>query len=183
VVDGEPIGLLEAIGYYLIIATAGHDTTSSAIAGGMAALLSNPDQLDRLRHDPELVGSATEEFFRYVSPVKQFLRTAKEEQIVGGVTIPEGGRVLLSYPSANRDELVFDDPQRFDITRDPNKHIAFGFGAHYCLGTHLARLETRAFYNELIPRIVDIEPAGEAQFMHTLFVGGPKHVPVRYTLS
>ncbi len=182
-IDGEPIGLMEAIGYYVIIATAGHDTTSSAIAGGMAALLANPDQMDLLRAEPELVGSATEEFFRYVSPVKQFVRTAKEEQVVGGVTIPEGGRVLLSYPSANRDALVFDDPQRFDIARNPNKHIAFGFGAHYCLGTHLARLETRAFYHELLPRIVDIEPAGDAEFMRTLFVGGPKHVPVRYTLA
>jgi cytochrome P450 len=173
---------MEVIGYYVIIATAGHDTTSSAIGGAMAALLANPDQLDLLRKDPDLVGSATEEFFRYVSPVKQFVRTAKEAQLVGGVTIPEGGRVLLSYPSANRDETVFEDPQRFDITRNPNRHVAFGFGAHYCLGTHLARLETRAFYNELMPRIVDIEPAGDAAFMHALFVGGPKRVPVRYTL-
>jgi len=110
------------------------------------------------------------------------VRTAKEEQVVGGITIPEGGRVLLSYPSANRDESVFPDAQRFDVTRNPNKQIAFGFGAHYCLGTHLARLETRAFYNELMPRIVDIEPAGEAEFMQALFVGGPKRVPVRYTL-
>jgi cytochrome P450 len=181
-IDGELIGLMEVIGYYVIIATAGHDTTSSAIGGAMAALLANPDQMDLLRQDLDLVGSATEEFFRYVSPVKQFVRTAKEEQVVGGVTIPEGGRVLLSYPSANRDESVFPDPQRFDVTRNPNKQIAFGFGAHYCLGTHLARLETRAFYNELIPRIVDIESAGEAEFMHALFVGGPKHVPVKYTL-
>ncbi|MFN8025588.1 MAG: cytochrome P450 [Acidimicrobiia bacterium] len=123
-IDGELIGLMEVIGYYVIIATAGHDTTSSAIGGAMAALLANPDQLDLLRKDPELVGTATEEFFRYVTPVKQFVRTAKEDQVVGGVTIPEGGRVLLSYPSANRDEAVFDDPQRFDITRNPNRHIA-----------------------------------------------------------
>jgi len=181
-IDGELIGLMEVIGYYVIIATAGHDTTSSAIGGAMAALLANSDQMDLLRKDPELIGSATEEFFRWTSPVKQFVRTAKEEQVVGGVTIPEGGRVLLSYPSANRDESVFPDAQRFDITRNPNKQIAFGFGAHYCLGTHLARLETRAFYNELMPRIVDIEPAGEAEFMQALFVGGPKRVPVRYTL-
>lgn len=181
-VDGSPIGTMEMIGYFLIIATAGHDTTSSAISGGMAALLANPTQLGRLRENPRLVGSATEEFFRYVSPVKQFMRTAKHDQVVGGVTVPEGDRVLLSFPSANRDALVFEDPHRFDIARDPNKHIAFGFGAHYCLGAHLARLETRAFYDELIPRIVDIEQNGETQFMQTLFVGGPKHVPVRYTL-
>jgi cytochrome P450 len=120
--------------------------------------------------------------FRFVSPVKQFMRTATSEQIVGGVTIPEGGAVLLSFPSGNRDEAVFERPDAFDVTRNPNAHIAFGFGAHYCLGTHLARLETRAFYNELIPRLDHAELAGEPAFMRTLFVGGPKRVPVRYRL-
>jgi cytochrome P450 len=181
-IDGEPIGVLEAVGYYVIIATAGHDTTSSAIGGGMAALLANPDQLQLLLGDVELVPTAVEEIFRWVSPVKQFMRTAKQEHVVGGVTIPEGGQVLLSYPSANRDETVFEHADVFDVTRNPNRHIAFGFGAHYCLGTHLARLEMRAFYNELVPRIVEIEPADEAEFMQALFVGGPKHVPVRYSL-
>ena len=181
-IDGEPIGILEAIGYYVIIATAGHDTTSSAIGGGLAALLAYPSELQRLMDDPSLVPTAVEEMFRWVSPVKQFMRTAKHEHVVGGVTIPEGGQVLLSYPSANRDEKIFDHADVFDVTRNPNRHIAFGFGAHYCLGTHLARLETRAFYHELIPRIVEIEPAGEPEFMRALFVGGPKHVPVRYRL-
>ncbi len=181
-VDGEPIGVLEAVGYYVIIATAGHDTTSSAISGGFAALLSHPDQLRRLMNDPALVPSAVEEMFRYVSPVKQFMRTATSEQVLGGVTIPEGGAVLLSFPAANRDETVFACPDEFDVARDPNRHVAFGFGAHYCLGTHLARLETRAFYNELIPRLDHAELAGEPEFMRTLFVGGPKHVPVRYHL-
>ena len=152
-VDGEPIGVLEAVGYYVIIATAGHDTTSAAIGGGLAALLAHPDQLRLLMDDPALVPTAVEEMFRYVSPVKQFMRTATSEQVVGGVTIPERGAVLMSFPSANRDEDIFTDPERFDVARDPNRHIAFGFGAHYCLGTHLARLETRAFYNELIPRL------------------------------
>ena len=181
-VDGEPIGVLEAVGYYVIIATAGHDTTSAAISGGFAALLNRPDQLQRLMNDPELVPTAVEEMFRFVSPVKQFMRTAVSEQVVGGVTIPEGGAVLLSFPAANRDEAVFTRPDEFDVARDPNRHIAFGFGAHYCLGTHLARLETRAFYNELIPRLESAELAGEPAFMQTLFVGGPKHVPVRYRL-
>ncbi len=181
-VDGEPIGVLEAVGYYVIIATAGHDTTSAAISGGLAGLLAHPDQLRLLMDDPELVPTAVEEMFRYVSPVKQFMRTATSEQVVGGVTIPEGGAVLMSFPSANRDEDVFTDPERFDVARDPNRHIAFGFGAHYCLGTHLARLETRAFYNELIPRLEHVELADEPEFMQTVFVGGPKHVPVRYRL-
>jgi cytochrome P450 len=181
-IDGEPIGVLEAVGYYVIIATAGHDTTSSAISGGFAALLARPDQLQRLTSDPTLVPTAVEEMFRYVSPVKQFMRTATSEQVLGGVTIPEGGAVLLSFPAANRDEAVFARPEEFNVARDPNRHVAFGFGAHYCLGTHLARLETRAFYNELIPRLDHAELAGEPEFMQTLFVGGPKHVPVRYRL-
>ena len=174
--------MLEAVGYYVIIATAGHDTTSAAISGGLAGLLAHPDQLRLLMDDPDLVPTAVEEMFRYVSPVKQFMRTATSEQVVGGATIPEGGAVLMSFPSANRDEDVFTDPERFDVARDPNRHIAFGFGAHYCLGTHLARLETRAFYNELIPRLEHAELAGEPEFMQTVFVGGPKHVPVRYRL-
>ena len=181
-VDGEPIGILEVIGYYVIIATAGHDTTSSAISGGLAALLGSPDQLKLLSTDSSFVPTAVEEMLRWVSPVKQFMRTAKHAQVVGGVAIPEGGQVVLSFPSANRDEAVFDHADVFDITRNPNRHVAFGFGAHYCLGTHLARLETRAFYEELVPRIVDIELAGEPEFMKTLFVGGPKRVPVRYRL-
>ena len=100
-----------------------------------------------------------------------------------GVAIPAGDAVLLSYPSANRDEDVFDQPQAFDVARDPNRHVGFGFGAHYCLGTHLARLEARALYRELIPRLRSIELTGEPAFMETLFVGGPKHLPIGYELA
>jgi cytochrome P450 len=182
-VDGEEIGTLEVIGYYVIIATAGHDTTSSAIAGGMHALLDHPDQLQRLRDDPELVPSAVEEMIRWVSPVKQFMRTATQDYELRGVTIPAGESVLLSYPSANRDEDVFERSQEFDVARDPNRHVGFGFGAHYCLGTHLARLEARALYRELIPRLRSAEPAGPPAYMQTLFVGGPKHLPIRYELT
>ncbi len=181
-IDGAPIGVLEAVGYFTIIASAGHDTTSAAIGGGLAALVAQPDQLRLLLDDPELVPTAVEEMFRFVSPVKQFMRTATTEQILGGVTIPEGGSVLLSFPSANRDEALFDNPDSFDVTRNPNRHIAFGFGAHYCLGTHLARLETRAFYNELVPRLEHVELTAEPAFMKTLFVGGPKRVPIRYRM-
>ena len=182
-VDGEEIGTLEVIGYYVIIATAGHDTTSSAIAGGMHALLEHPDQLQRLRDDPELVPTAVEEMIRWVSPVKQFMRTATEDYELRGITIPAGESVLLSYPSANRDEDVFERSQAFDVGRDPNRHVGFGFGAHYCLGTHLARLESRALYNELIPRLQSAELAGPPAYMQTLFVGGPKHLPIRYELT
>jgi cytochrome P450 len=120
---------------------------------------------------------------RWVSPVKQFMRTATEDAVVRGVQIPKGGAVLLSYPSANRDEEVFENPDRFDVGRDPNRHVGFGFGAHYCLGTHLARLEGRALYAELLPRIREIELAGPVPYTETLFVGGPKRVPIRYTMA
>ena len=182
-VDGEPIGVMEAVGYYVLIATAGHDTTSSAIAGGMHALVEHPDQLQRLMADPALVPTATDEMIRWVSPVKQFMRTATEDSEVRGVPITAGEAVLLSYPSANRDEDVFEHADRFDVGRDPNRHIGFGFGAHYCLGTHLAKMEARALYAELMPRLRSIELAGDPVYTETLFVGGPKHLPVRYEIA
>ncbi|MEX5636100.1 cytochrome P450 [Parafrankia sp. FMc2] len=182
-VDGEQIGELEAVGYYVLIATAGHDTTSAAIAGGLHALLEHPDQWRRLSDDPGLVPTAVEEMVRWVSPVKHFMRTAAEDTVVRGVRIAAGEAVLLSYPSANRDEDVFADPGAFDVARTPNKHVGFGFGAHYCLGTHLARLEGRALYNELVPRLRTVELAGTPEYMRTLFVGGPKRLPIRYTIA
>jgi cytochrome P450 len=181
-VDGKPIGILEAVGYYVLIATAGHDTTSAAMAGGLHALVEHPDQLERLRDAPALVTTAVEEMIRWVSPVKQFMRTATEDSVLRGVPIRAGEAVLLSYPSANRDEDVFDRADRFDVGRDPNRHLAFGFGAHFCLGTHLARMEARALYTELVPRLKAIELAGEPAYTETLFVGGPKHLPIRYEL-
>jgi cytochrome P450 len=182
-INGEPIGDLEAVGYYVLIATAGHDTTSSAIAGGLHALLEHPDQWRRLAADPSLVPTAVEEMIRWVSPVKQFMRTATADTVVRGVRIAKGESVLLSYPSANRDEEVFDDAGSFDVGRAPNRHLAFGFGAHYCLGTHLARLEGRALFAELVPRVKSIELAGAPAYMETLFVGGPKRLPIRYTMA
>jgi cytochrome P450 len=182
-IDGQPIGILEAVGYYVLIATAGHDTTSSAIAGGLHALIEHPDQLQRLRTDPTLVATAVEEMIRWVSPVKQFMRTATADYVLRGITIPAGDAVLLSYPSANRDEEVFDRPDVLDVGRDPNPHVGFGFGAHFCLGTHLARMEARALYNELLPRLRWVELAASPAYMETLFVGGPKHLPIRYQLT
>ena len=181
---GEPLSIFDAFGYYLIIATAGHDTTSSSIAGGLHALLEHPDQLERLRQDSSLVPSAVEEMIRWVSPVKQFMRTnLTGDYELRGHTIPKGEAVFLSYASANRDEEVFEHADTFDVGRHPNKHVAFGFGAHFCLGAQLARMEGRAFYNELLPRLRSIELAGEPSYMQTLFVGGPKHLPIRYELT
>jgi cytochrome P450 len=179
----EPIGILEAVGYYVLIATAGHDTTSSAITGGLHALLEYPDQWRRLSDDPALVPTAVEEMIRWVSPVKGFMRTATVDTVVRGVPISAGQAVLLSYPSANRDEDIFDAADTFDVGRAPNRHVAFGFGAHYCLGVHLARLEGRALYAELVPRIRSIELAGTPEYTETLFVGGPKRLPIRYKLA
>lgn len=182
-VNGEPINIFDAVSYYVIIATAGHDTTSSSIAGGLHALLEHPDELARLQADPSLLPTAVEEMIRWVTPVKQFMRTATEDSVVRGVPIAAGESVLLAYPSANRDEDVFDDPQRFDVGRQPNRHVAFGFGAHHCLGAQLARLEGRALYRELLPRLESVELAGEPSSMQTLFVGGLKHLPIRYKLQ
>lgn len=120
---------------------------------------------------------------RWVTPVKEFMRTASEDYELRGTTIRKGDAVLLSYPSANRDEDVFDDPFRFDVGRDPNKHLAFGFGVHYCLGAALARIEVRAFFEELLPRLNSIEPAGTPESIATTFVGGLKRLPVRYSIA
>ncbi|MEU5877123.1 cytochrome P450 [Spirillospora sp. NPDC047279] len=182
-VDGEPLNDFDTASYYVIIATAGHDTTSSTISGGLRALIDNPDQLDRLRADPGLMPLAVDEMIRWVTPVKEFMRTATEDYDLNGVTIPKGDSVLLCYPSANRDEEIFDDPFRFDVGRDPNRHMAFGFGVHYCLGAALARMEVRAFFEELLPRLDSIELAGEPENVATTFVGGLKRLPVRYTLK
>jgi cytochrome P450 len=181
-VDGVPIGLMEQISYYVIVATAGHDTTASAMAGGMQALIERPDQLARLQADPSLIGSAVDEIIRWVTPVKHFMRNCTTEYTLRGHTFHPGDAVLLSYPSANRDEEVFVDPMTFDVGRSPNKHLAFGFGVHYCLGAMLARMEIKALLTELLPRLRSIELAGEPAEMQTLFVGGLKRLPIAYEL-
>ncbi len=181
-IGGELLGDLDAASYYVIIATAGHDTTTSAIAGGLAALIAHPDQLDRLSANPELMPSAVEEIIRWVTPVKGFMRTATEDVDVAGTTIRAGQAVYLAYPSANRDDAVFEDPFRFDVGRDPNRHLAFGIGAHFCLGAPLARLEIRSFLDELLPRIDTIDLAGDPVPSPTTFVGGLTSLPIKYQL-
>ena len=182
-VDGEYLSDFDTASYYVIVATAGHDTTSSTISGGLHALIEHPAELARLRDDPNLLPTAADEMIRWVTPVKEFMRTAAADTEVGGVPVKQGQAVLLSYPSANRDEEVFADPFRFDVGRDPNRHLAFGFGVHLCLGAALARMETRAFFAELLPRLESIELAGRPEWTATTFVGGLKHLPIRYTLK
>lgn len=182
-INGEPLSDMDTASYYVIVASAGHDTTSAGIAGGMLALVENPGELARLQRDPGLMGTAVEEMIRCVVPVKEFMRTAQADTEVRGVPIAKGESVLLSYVSANRDEDVFCDPMRFDVGRDPNKHLSFGYGVHFCLGAALARMEMNSFFSELVPRIRSIELAGEPELMATTFVGGLKHLPIRYSLT
>jgi hypothetical protein len=181
-IGGEPMSDIDTVSYYVIIATAGHDTTTGTISGGLRALIEHPDQLQRLRANPALMPLAAEEMIRWVTPVRAFMRTAQQDTVIRGVPIAAGEAVLLSYPSGNRDEEAFVDPFRFDVERDPNKHVAFGYGVHFCLGAALARMEIRSFFNELIPRLDTIEMSGDAQYIASTFVGGLKHLPVRYAI-
>ena len=180
-VDGEPIDLPEILSYLLVIVTAGHDTTSASLAGGMLALLENPDQLQRLKEDPELIPTAVDEIIRWVAPVKHFARTAMEDAEVGGVTIPKGDSVMLLFSSACRDESLFPDGDQFRIDRKPNKHRAFGFGPHVCMGRYLAIMELEAYFTELLPRLVSIELNGEPKYLGSSLVSGPKSLPVKYS--
>lgn len=182
-IDGQPLGDLETAGYYAIVATAGHDTTSSSLAGGLEALIRNPDQFRALQEDPSLLPNAVDEIIRWVSPVRHFMRQAQGDYVLADTKLAAGDWLLLSYLSANRDETVFDDPFRFDIRRsNADQHLAFGIGVHFCLGAHLARMELHAFLQELLPRLEHVELAGEPEYMATTFVGGPKRLPIRYRL-
>jgi len=181
-IDGAPLSDIDTASYYVIIATAGHDTTSAAISGGMRALIEHPDQRERLRADPALMPTAVEEIIRWVTPVKEFMRTATADTEVRGVPIAKGESVYLSYVSANHDEDVFDDPFTFDVGRDPNKHLSFGHGVHFCVASALARMEINSFFSALVPRLDEVELTGDPQLISTTFVGGIKHLPIHYRL-
>ena len=183
IVDGQPMGPMETLGYYLITFTAGHDTTKNALAGGMGAFLDHPDQLELLQRRPELVNDAVEEIVRWTSPVNFMRRTAARDTELRGQKIRKGDHLGLFYCSANRDEEIFEEPFRFDITRDPNPHLGFGVGEHFCLGSHLARRSQRALWRELATRLEWIEPAGQREWIQSSFVVGFKHLPVRYKLK
>jgi cytochrome P450 len=182
--DGKPMPDHDANGYYIIIATAGHDTTSASTAGGLLALLENPDQMDRLRADPDaLMPTAIDEMIRWVTPVRHFMRTATEDYVLQDRTIRAGESAILWYPSANRDEEVFDAPYEFRIDRNDARQLAFGFGAHVCLGQHLARMEMSALFRELLRRVDQVELVGEPRYVQSTFVGGLKSLPIRYRMK
>jgi hypothetical protein len=183
-IDGQPIPDHESNGYYIIIATAGHDTTSSSTAGGLLALLNNPQQMAKLQSDPDkYLATAVDEMIRWTSPVRHFMRTATRDYEIDGQTIKEGESAILWYPSANRDEDIFADPAEFRVDRKEAKHLAFGFGAHVCLGQHLARMEITALFKELLSRVKQIELVGEPKYMQSTFVGGLKSLPIRYQMK
>lgn len=182
-IEDKPLGHLEAMSYYIIAATAGHDTTSNTTAGGLWALAENPAEFAKLKSDPSLIPSYLEESIRWVTPVKHFMRTATADAEVRGQKVAKGDWLMLSYPSGNRDEDIFDDPFAFKVDRSPNKHVAFGYGAHVCLGQHLGRMEMRCLWEELLPRLQSVELAGTPRRMEASFVCGPKSVPISYRMN
>ena len=182
--DGSPMGPVETFGYYLIVFTAGHDTTRNAISGGMQALLENPEQLRKLCANPTeaLAKSTVEEVVRWTSPVNYMRRNLMQDVELHGVKMKAGEDLVMYYASANRDDRVFDRPFEFDIERHPNRHLGFGTGEHFCLGAHVARLSSRALFMELARRIEVMEPAGDASHIASSFVVGLKSLPVRYKI-
>jgi cholest-4-en-3-one 26-monooxygenase len=183
VVDGEPLPPMDVLTWCLIIVIAGNETTRNATTGGMLAFIENPEELRRLQARPSLLGSAIEEIVRWVTPIIHFGRTATEDFQLRDKTIKAGDALALFYPSANRDEEIFEDPFSFRIDRNPNRHLGFGVGEHFCLGAHLARLEMEVAYKYLLPRIDEVELAGPVDRLHSSLVGGVKHLPIRYKLK
>lgn len=180
-IDGHPISELEAMSYYIIVATAGHDTTSSSTAGAFWALAEDPAELAKVQADPSLIPGLVEESIRWTTPVKTFMRTVAEDTELSGRKLAKGDWMMLCYASGNRDEAVFDEPFAFRADRKPNKQLAFGYGAHLCLGQHLAKMEMRILWEELLPRLKSLELAGEPKMSQAVFVNGPKTLPVRFT--
>jgi cytochrome P450 len=181
-VDGQPLPFMEVLAWCFLIVIAGNETTRNATSGGMLALIEHPEELRKLQRNPDLLDSTVEEVLRWTSPIIHFARTATADFELRGRRIRKGQSVAMFYPSANRDEGVFDDPFAFRVDRTPNRHLAFGVGEHFCLGAHLARLELRVAYKHLLPRIEEIELAGPVERLRSTLVGGVKHLPIRYKI-
>jgi cholest-4-en-3-one 26-monooxygenase len=181
-IGGAPMPPLELLSYFFLLVVAGNETTRNSASGGLLALIENPAELAKLQADPSLVNPAVEEIVRWTSPVIQFCRTATEDLEMHGKQIRKGDAFCLFYPSANRDEAAFDDPDSFRVDRRPNPHVGFGIGEHFCLGANLARLELRVIFAELADRLEEIELAGPVDRMRSSFLGGVKRMPIRYRL-
>jgi cytochrome P450 len=182
-VDGELLPDRDMAGYYIIMAAAGHDTTSATMSGAMQALANDPEEFARVKADRSLLPGLVEEAIRTTTAVQHFMRTAAEDVEVGGQLIKKGDWMMLNYVSANYDPTQFENPRKFDAGRSPNRHAAFGAGAHQCLGLHLARLQIKVLFEALLDRIEAVEPAGEAARANTTFVGGLKTLPLRVTAA
>jgi len=183
VIDGEPLNDRDMMGYCIILAAAGHDTTSASTAGTMLALAQDPEQWARVKADCSLLGGIVEEAIRCTTPVQHFMRTASEDTEVGGQAIAKGDWLTMNDVAANHDPSVFDDPRKFDAARSPNRHLAFGAGAHQWLGLRLARLEMRILFETLLDRIDSIDLAGEPARSKSTFVGGLKTLPLRFNAA
>jgi len=183
-VDGEQLTPEEFAWFFLLLINAGGDTTRNAVGGGMLALFEHPEQRERLQRNLDaLLPSAVEEILRWVSPVVYMRRTAKKDTVVRDVEIAAGDKLALYYGAANRDEDVFPDACSFDVSRDPNDHIAFGAGPHFCLGSNIARIEIQVMLRELLTRLPDVRQTGDAQWLESNFISGPKHLPVSFSPS
>lgn len=180
-VDGESLTDIEILVFFALLVFAGNDTTRNTMSGGMLALLEHPDQLELLRDEPERIPAAVEEILRWTSVVNYFCRTAKEDTEVSGCPVHKGEKVMIWYPAGSRDPEVNDDPQRFDITRDDAKHMAFGGGGrHFCLGAGLARLELRVAFEEILGRWGDIRLAGEPQRVRSNWASVLTSLPIQF---
>jgi len=182
-IAGQPLPERESNSYYRIVATAGHDTTSSSTAGAIWALAEDPAEFAKLKADLTLIPSLVDEAIRWTTPVKHFMRTAAEDTELGGRKIAKGDWLMLCYASGNRDEAVFEEPFAFRTDRKPNRHVAFGYGAHLCLGQYLAKMEMRILFEELLPRLKSLALDGEPKMTQATFVNGPKKLPIRYEMS
>lgn len=182
-IDGQPLSQIELGSWGMILTTAGHETTQSTFGMAIHELLRHPDQLVMLKADLSLLPRAIEEMLRYISPAIHFVRTPDRDVELGGKLIRAGEHMVMFYPSANRDEDMFDRPDSFDITRTTNRHLAFGCGPHVCLGMHLARMELRVMFEEFLKRVDDIEIVAEPERVFTNATGGYKHFPVRLKVS
>jgi cytochrome P450 len=181
-VGGRKLEPLEVLSWCQIIVVAGNETTRNATTGGMLALIEHPDERRRLQAEPSLLKSGIEEIVRWTSPIIHFARTVARDVDFHGHRFREGDVLALFYPSANRDEDVFDDPFRFRVDRRPNRHIGFGVGEHFCAGAHVARLELEMAYRYLLPRLEEVELAGPVERLTSNLVGGIKRLPIRYKL-
>jgi cytochrome P450 len=182
-VDGSPLDDIDFNLFFLLLVDAGGDTTRNLVAGGMLALFDHPEERARLAADLDgLLPTAMDEMLRWVSPVVYMRRTATRDTEIGGQAIAAGEKVVMYYGAANRDEAAFAEPDRFDVGRAPNDHVAFGGGGpHFCLGAHLARLEISAMFRQLITRMPDLSAAGPVEWLPSNFISGPKRMPVRFT--